>query len=334
MATLKDIAQLSKVSTATVSRILNNDPELQVKEETRQAVLDAAESLGYQRRKRNNVQTHKSIGIVQWISSYEEEHDLYYAPLRMAVENYCLEKRLPVKRFYKENIEDVYEDGNLSGLICIGKFSLQQAADFKRLCEHIIFVDSNPDSKKYSSVVHDLELATYNMIEYLLSKGHQHIGYIGGREPLGPTEIEYIDARERAFVRYMKEQEGLQENLKDLYIGTFTAETGYRYMKEALHKELVPTAFVCASDALAMGAIRAIGELGSDLQHPISVVGFNDIPSAKFLNPPLTTMMLDTKYMGEIAVIMLMHQIDTHSNTPIKVVCSTKIIERNSVYKI
>lgn len=334
MATLKDVAALSKVSTATVSRILSGDPNLMVKDETRRSVLSAAEQLGYKRKRRTRVQDSITVGIVQWISSYEEEEDSYYYALRMSVENYCISKKLNVKRYYKENLEDVYENDNLSGLLCIGKFSLQQAVDLKRHCQNIIFVDSNPDKNKYSSVVHNFEEATINMLEYLLSKGHKRIGYIGGRELLGPTEIEYIDARERTFISYLESHEKLRLDKEHFYIGQFTAETGYNSMKEALLKDNIPTAFLCASDALAMGAIRALGETNSVKQNEISIAGFNDIPSAKFFNPPLTTTILDTKYMGEIAVLILQHQIETQAVTPIKVVCSTKLVERNSVYKI
>lgn len=333
MATLKDIAELSKVSTATVSRILNDDPELKVKDETREAVIGAANQLGYKRKRRQSSINTDTIGIVQWISSYEEEDDFYYSALRMSVENYCLEKRLNVKRYYKENIEDVYENDQLAGLICIGKFSLQQAADFKRHSKNLVFVDSNPDSNKYSSVVHNLESATENSIKYLLSKGHRKIGYIGGRELLGPTKIEYIDARERTFINFCKQHRDIEFNEDHYYYGSFTAETGYVRMKEALAKDDVPTAFVCGSDAVAMGAIRAIGESDQLNGNKISVLGFNDIPTAKFLNPPLTTTMLDTKYMGEMAVLVLQHQIEKHSDTAIKVVCSTKLVERNSVYE-
>ncbi|UPU39105.1 substrate-binding domain-containing protein [Erysipelothrix sp. Poltava] len=59
--------------------------------------------------------------------------------------------------------------------------------------------------------------------------------------------------------------------------------------------------FVCASDTIAMGALRALGEMKASIPHQISIVGYNDIASAKFFNPPLTTVALDTKYMGELA---------------------------------
>lgn len=332
MATLKDIADLSKVSTATVSRILNDDPELKVKDETRDSVLKAARELGYQRKRKSASSELVSVGVVQWISSYEEPDDLYYYGLRMSVENYCLENKLNVKRYYKENMNQVYENTDLAGLICIGKFSLKQAADLKKHCRNIVFVDSNPDKNQYSSVVHNFEEATENMLDYLLSKGHTKIGYIGGRELLGATGIEHIDARERTYCSYMASHKEMEFDENHFFVGTFNAETGYHSMKSALSRPSLPTAFMCASDTLAMGAIRALGESDNKEHKKISIVGFNDIPSAKFLNPPLTTTLLDTKYMGEIAVMILKHQIEVGSNTPIKVVCSTKVVERSSVY--
>lgn len=333
MATLKDIAKLANVSPTTVSRILNEDPRLKVKEQTRELVISTALQLGYHIKRKSLIKEKINIGIVQWISSYDEEDDLYYSGLRQSVENFCITKNLQAIRYYKENINDIFYNDNLSGLICIGKFSDEQVAQFRKHIINIVFVDSNPDSSKYSAVVHNFVEATRNMLEYLLEKGHRRIGYIGGRELLGSNEVEFIDRRERTFIKTMQSHPELIWQENHFYTGAFNAETGYLKMKEALEKDNLPTAFVCGSDALAMGAIRAIGER-DDLKDQISIVGFNDIATAKFFNPPLTTTFFDTKYMGEMAVMVIEHQISTGTKTPVKIVCSTKIVERQSVYDI
>ncbi|CAM2878725.1 LacI family DNA-binding transcriptional regulator [Erysipelothrix tonsillarum] len=334
MATIKDIALKASVSQATVSRILNEDPTLSVKDETRDEVFRVAKELNYRIKKKNKKADVLMVGIVQWISSNEEEEDPYYYSLRMSVENFCISHKIQIKRYYKENMVDVFLEDDLDGLICVGKFSHQQANDLERHCPAIVFVDSNPDSSKYSAVVHDLEGATAASINYLKEMGHTRIGYIGGREYLGATKIEYVDRRERTFNKLMSEDREMEYNQDHVYLGKYTAQTGYSSVLEALKQEVVPTAFICASDTIAMGALRALGEMKDQVPHQISIVGYNDIASAKFFNPPLTTVALDTKYMGELAAQLLTLMISSKSFIPVKVVCSTKLVVRETVFSV
>lgn len=335
MATIKDIAQLAKVSSATVSRIINQDPEFNVKEETRKKVMDAVEELDYKikSRKVDDKPKRKRFGIVQWISSYEEEQDPYYFSLRQSVENYCIEEKIHVDRYYMENILEVYENDDLDGLICIGKFALPMAAKLESHVPNILFVDSNPDGSRYSSVVHDLEGGTEIIIDYLKQMGHHHLGFIGGQEYLELTQDIYRDARERSFKEIVKRDSSLKSREEDLYIGNYNHQTGYQSMMNAAKKSEIPSAFVCASDTIAMGALSALGELRDQLDTKISIISYNNVSSAQYMNPPLTTLSLNTKLMGEIAGGMLNQMIGSTNVTPVKIVCSTQLIIRESVYK-
>ena len=85
MATIKDIALKAGVSSASVSRILNNDATLNVPQETRQRVFDAAKELGYEKKKKKFDDTIMTIGIVQWMSPIQETDDPYYLSIRQGV---------------------------------------------------------------------------------------------------------------------------------------------------------------------------------------------------------------------------------------------------------
>lgn len=335
MATIKDIAKKAGVSQASVSRILNEDKTLSVKEETRERVISIANELGYKVKKRRHANERVVIGLVQWISSYQEVEDPYYYALRLSVENYFINRKIGVRRYYQENLSDIYDDTFLSGIICMGKFSKQQARDLHASFPNIVFVDSNPDGSKYSCVVSDLDKGTDVIIEYLKSKGHRHIGFIGGQEFLGPTHIPFVDARERAYIKRVEEDSELIGGKNDLYIRNFDGLTGYDMMNKALMKDKVPTAFICASDSIAMGALRALGEMKQrGKNREISVIGYNDIATSKFFNPPLTTLKIDTKYMGEMAGNLMEFMLKTENNIPVKVLCSTRLVERSSVFKV
>lgn len=333
MATLKDIAQHAKVSTATVSRILNNDPNLSVREETRKAVLDAANTLGYKVKAKRKRKLRQTIAVVQWISSYEEEGDPYYFNLRMAVENYFIANQVQVNRYYIENINEIYDNDGIDGLICIGKFDLKLASDLKAHCSNIVFLDSNPDETRFSSVLSDLEGGTEHMVSYLKDMGHNRIGYIGGREYLGLTNEEYLDARERTYRVLLESDKDLKVVKSDIFIKNYKATGGYQSIFESFESGDMPSAFICASDTIAMGALSAIGELGNKLEKKVSIISFNNISSSEFLNPPLTTVAIDTKYMGELAASLVILMIQSKKFVPVKVVCQTNLIVRESVYK-
>ncbi len=333
MATIKDIAKLAGVSPATVSRVLNRDETISVKDETRENILNAAAQLQYKPRRKLRTNLRTRVALVQWISSYEEVEDPYYYALRLAVENYFLKHKIEVTRFYKENMSDIFEDKSVDGIICLGKFSLKQAAQLYDVNEALVFVDANPNQRIYNSVSSDLGQATTRVIDYLKAKGHHKLAYIGGRELLGPEQEFYLDKREKTFIEVVEEDVDLKTSNGQVYIGHFNAQTGYDMMAKIIDSDHPATAIICASDSIAMGALRAINELSKEKDY-FSVVGYNDIASAKFFNPPLTTIRIDTKYMGETGARLLKQIIEKKPSVPVQISMQTKLIERQSVFEI
>lgn len=336
MATLKDIAELAKVSTTTVSRILNNDFSFSVRDETKEKVLKAAAELNYELKDSSTISKNfkrKRFGIVQWISSYEEEQDPYYLSIRQSVENYCIENKIFTDRYFMENISELYENNDLDGLVCIGKFSLEMAEKLADHSANIIFIDSSPDSKRYSSIVNDLKSGTYEIVNYLKEMGHKHIGFIGGREYLDTGDTVHIDVRESTFRKIIEEDKEIKTNEQDIFINRFNHQTGYDSMMAAFKNKDMPSVFICESDTIAMGALSALGELDAQLSKKVSIISYNNIKSAEYMNPPLTTLSLNTKYMGELAGNLLIHMIDSKYSTPVEIKCATKLMIRESVYK-
>lgn len=326
MATLKNVANLAQVSSATASRVLNEDHTLSVKPETRQKVFEAAESLGYRAKDRIG---RLRFAIVQWINSYDEEDDPYYSVMRKMVERYCTDHQISVVRFFKENIDDVLVIQDIDGLIAIGKFSMPQVNAFSEHFEHIVFVDSNPDGKRFSAVVSDLSFGIESILTHLSALGHEKIGFIGGEELLGPQEDLYVDHRERTFLSVVKEDARFVYQEDAIIRGSFTAETGAVGMKQLLNTDV--TAVVCASDLIAMGAMSVL----SDHQKKVAITGFNDNAFAKYLNPPLTTVRLDVKGMAMVACSLLKKAIKSEiMNQPIRVTFTPVFVERQSTFKI
>lgn len=329
MVKIKDIAQMSNVSNATVSRILKNDATLKVREETRMRVLDVAESLGYKPKIRK-INAMYQIGVVQWISKFEENQDPYYFELRRLIESELNSQGYQVQRFYLEDLEKLFHETHLTGLICIGKFSKSQAQQLKKYHATIVFVDSSPDDALYPSVVFNLEGATTTALEHLVGLGHRKIGFIGGREGLENDSDIFTDPREVTFLEFMKRSDLILDE-KFVYISDFAAEWGYHAMKEALSDASHPSAFLCESDTIALGALSALGEVNrKGMVKDVSVISFNDVYAAQFLHPPLTTTKLDVRAMAEATLLLLQREIKGVSKIPLQISLSTQLIKRES----
>ena len=122
MATIKDIAKAAGVSSATVSRILNNDATLSTSLETKQRVIEVAQSLNY-KKTRGSTKSTFNLGILQWFSSKDELKDNYYLLIRQGIEDFCLKNSIQITRAFKTDLNYMEILKGVNGLICIGKFT-------------------------------------------------------------------------------------------------------------------------------------------------------------------------------------------------------------------
>jgi LacI family transcriptional regulator len=333
MATIKEIAELANVSTATVSRVLNNDKNLSVTSDTREKIMEIASQLNYVPVRKRFVESkgsskvgEKEIGIVMWCSPEYEWEDTYFLSIRKGIESACIEKGVLVKKIshYSSGMSDA-QFNNLDGIIVVGRVSNDNV---KMLSEkannNIVFVNHAPESEEFDAVVIDHERATEHALEHLLSTEHKKIGYIGGKDTAPNME----DPREKTYRKVMKEK-GLYDP-EFLYISEqFLISDGYQLMKEVGTSRNLPSAFFIASDAMAIGAIRALHELGIKVPEDVSVISFNDVEMASFTQPALTTVRVYTEEMGKTAVKLLLDRLEGRE-IPLKVVMPTKLIVRES----
>lgn len=328
---MKDIAKLAEVSPATVSRVLNYDENLSVTDETRKRIFEIAEDLDYKAPKQRNKTLDKrvKIGVIHWYSQIEELEDPYYLSIRRGVENECSDKKIEIATIFKnESEENIQQLTELDGVITIGKFSSQDIEALADYSSNVVFVDSSPDDKKYDSVIIDLKKATLEVLDYLLSVGHKHIGFIGGREYVGADKEPIEDDREVTYCKFMKSKK--LYNPRSIYIGKFTAEDGYRLMKRAIEDGELATAFFVASDSMAIGALKALYEADIKVPNDVSIISFNDIPTSKYLVPPLSTVKVHTEFMGVTAVELLLERINDNREIAKKVIIPTQLIIRES----
>ena len=333
MATIKDIAKAAEVSISTVSRILNLDKTLNVSEDTRKRVLSIAEEMNYVTiKERKGKLNSYTIGIVCSFTETKELNDPYFLSIRMAIEKKCLEENIGFKSLYFSKIlnDDTYNCKDLNGIIAIGIFEKNEILKLKEISPNIVFIDSSPEEWEFDSVVVDLKYGAKKSLEYLYSLGHKNIGYIGAKViPHNSNEgLELINYRELTYIEFMKDINNFKEEW--IFKGNFTPEDGYSLMKKALKLKEFPSAFFIASDPMAIGAYKAVQEEGYNIPRDISIVGFDDIPTAQYLSPSLTTVKVYTDFMGETALNVLMERVRDERTLSKKVVLPVNLVIRDS----
>lgn len=333
MATIKDIAEKAGVSQSTVSRVLNLDETLSVSEDTRNRIFRIAEDLHYQKKSRKTIpqaglDSHKIV-IFEWYTREEELDDLYYYAIRIGLERQAQELGYEIIRIFSKDDWSLMQEAD--GIIALGKFSPKTIQDLESYGKPLIFVDSNTLYLGHSCVTTDLEDSVIMVLDHFLEKGHEEIGLLVGQEQTADALPLLMDPRQRTFQQYLTAKGFYQERF--VAVGQFSTESGYQLMEQliqGLGNEL-PTAFFMASDALAVGALRALQEHHISVPDRVSIISFNDTSIAKYVYPALSTVTVYTEEMGKQAIQMLWQTFQgTQPSVPYMVKLATKLTIRDS----
>ena len=163
-------------------------------------------------------------------------------------------------------------------------------------------------------------------VEYLLKKGHRKIGYLKGK-----YRIKAFRSREVGYKTAMKKGNG-QINMEYVVELSTTMNGAYKDMKLYLEKKpQMPTAFFADNDMIALGAMKALQEMGYEIPKDISIIGFDDLPFSEISNPPLTTLRVPKQEMGRLAVKKLLEAMEENVKIKTKTQVCTMFVERESV---
>jgi LacI family transcriptional regulator len=326
------VAKLAGVSQSTVSQVLNRNDSA-IPEETRQRILGAMDQLGYVPNKfAQSLRTKKTFMIASIIPDITNP---FYPAFQRGIQsvtnqkNYDLiiydtdEKEENEKRSLM-SLERAGVDGAIVSLFHHGVEHLRPLIEQgipvvywrgrpleKDLIIDLIFVDNVAMAK--------------TAVSYLIGKGHTRIGMIAGLEDTPPRQD-----RIRGFCEALKEHNlPLDEIL--IQDGDFTETGGYQGMKKLLSLKPRPTAVFAANDLMALGAMLSIREAKLRIPEDIALVGLDDIPAAKLVHPPLTTISQMQEDIGRIAAEMIFERIEgTAPDKPRLVEMPYKFIVRES----
>lgn len=303
--TIQDVAKVAGVSVSTVSRVLNG--KVDVASETQTHILSVIDDLGYTSnlaaRSMRSFKTNL-IGLIM--------PDIAYP--------YAIEVMKGVNRAIAESEYDllVYTTGDvrkhgtaqheqkyvslLNNSITDGVIVVASAATELHSAGPIVSVDPSVVNPDYPAVHATNYQGAVDAMKYLLSLGHKRIGFIGGR-----AELESAARRLQAY-RDILAQAGLGVDEALITAGDFTSETALQCARQLLKLDSPPTAIFASNDQTALGVFQVAHELGLQIPDDLSVVGFDNIPEAAYLN--LTTVDQFIGEMGYIATNMLIALID------------------------
>ncbi len=313
MVTIKQIATAVGVSSATVSRVLNFDQTLSVTAQTRQSIIETAEALNYATPRNRNraalpTAAATKLALVHFLRPDQELADPYYVSLRLGIESRAAALKIEtVKIYHTDELPDPATLQAPAGVIAIGRHSPDEVAWLKRHCHFVVFADFAPPDDTVDSVHSDRALAMRKLIGALTAAGLRRIGFVGWWDNLQAGARNAWEERALAYVHWMREAGTFDPGI--CAFDSNTEDSGYRLTKQVLSHKLRPDCLIAGNDNMAVGAYRAIHELGLRIPDDVAVASFNDISVAQFLNPPLSTVRLPAEAIGETAVDLLVERI-------------------------
>lgn len=290
--TQADVARLAAVSQPLVSYVLSGDPNAPVAPETRARVLAAIEELGYvPSHAARSLRSQRALAIGAIIPDITNP---FYPAFARGIQNVAESEGYDLIAYNSDGLlerERKFMQSALAGrvdgvILSPFQISMDELADVAEMDIPVVALTSRAPVEGRAPVdtVHvDSVAAAREAVEHLIAKGHRRIGMIAGEAGTPPREDRVLG------YRHALEAHGLLTDEMLVRGADFNEEGGYRAAQELLRLDPRPTAIFAANDLMAMGAMAALHELGMRVPQDMAIVGFDDIPAASMLAPPLTT---------------------------------------------
>jgi LacI family transcriptional regulator len=329
MPTIHDVAKKAGVSTATVSRVLNDNDY--VNERTRSLVLKAIEKLDYSPSylaQRMRARKTKSFAVL-----IPDFTNIYYTKLLNIIEREGREEGyitvicttevdFDCEREYVQELINRQLDGII---FCWYRGANEHRSFLKKVAHRVpvLIMDQSSVGLPISSVYTDGFQGLRLVVEYLVGRGHSRIGMI---KPLSCYSA--VDMRSTGYVSAMREQ---GSEVRDRWIeeSAFSIEGGYEAAKKLLARSDV-TAIVAVDDLMAIGALQYALDKGYAVPEEIAITGFDDIPLASLVSPKLTTVAQPIEEMARAATRQLIRKMENNRAKKRDIVFTPKLVVRGS----
>jgi LacI family transcriptional regulator len=327
---MQEVAERAGVSVTTVSHVINNTRF--VSDDSRQRVLKAMEEMGYQpnalARSLRRQQTY-TIGVI-----VPDSADPFYAEVVRGVEDVSFEQGYTITLCNSDG--DIQKEGQYTNLLTEKRVdgilffatSNESRAHVRSLQKRqvpLVVVDRQVPNMESDLVVVDNIIGGQMATRHLLEWGHRRIGCISG-----PINLLLSEQRLEGFRLAMAEYNLPVDERLIKIVNAYQYQPGYQAAQELLTLENPPTAIFAFNDVLAVGVINAARELGIAVPEQLSVIGFDDLRLALYVNPALTTIGQPMYEMGEKATGMLIERIENQELAPRLQQLSLKLLVRQS----
>ena len=311
--TIKDIAKLCGVGVSTVSRAINNHPD--INPETKAKILETIKEYGYV--PNNSARNLKRVDAKAIAVLVKGITNPFFSNMIKVIEEECKRKKYSMELQHIETDEDevevaqkVVKEKRLRGIIFLGGRFSHSEDKLKKLNVPFVFstagtVPENISKHHYSSIGVDDRKEAAKVIDYLIGLGHTKIALIATEteaKSIGQLRMQgYFDALSR---------HNIPVNYRLIYqtredIDHFSMENGYQTAQRLLASGEPFTAVFAMSDTLAIGASRALSEAGLRIPDDVSLVGYDGIEVGDYMTPKLTTIRQPIEDMAKATTKLL-----------------------------
>jgi LacI family transcriptional regulator len=328
--TIRQIAKLAGISRSTVSRVLNNHPN--VNAQTRERVLQVIAETGFRPDPiARSLSSRRAdiIGLVIPVTIRSLFEDPFFPRLMQGISQGCNNHDYTLSLFLlhtPEEEEKLYPRISrrqlLDGVIVTATRNRDPLIP-QLLANRVPFVlHGRHEDPRASFVEVDNVTGAHTAVTHLVRLGRRRIGLI-----TGPSGSLAAEDRKRGYLNALLERRVPVD--EDLIIhGDFTENSSYEAMQRLLPHE--PDAVFVASDTMALGALRALRNAGKRVPEEVALVGFDDMPQAATANPPLTTVRQPIQRAGALAVEMLIDILENGVDPPRRIILPTELVIRDS----
>jgi LacI family transcriptional regulator len=327
LVTIKDVAREAGVSVATVSRVWNEAAF--VSPETRQRVAEVATRLGYSPHGAARsliTRTTHAIGVLL-PDLYGEFFSEIIRGIDHAAQDDGYHILVSSSHDSKDEIDAALRSmrGRVDGMIIMSPdLEAQRTLHTLQGSFPVVLLNGGAESKAFDTITIDNHEGATAMVRHLIAHGHKRIAMIGGPE-------RNYDAAERlrGYESALAESGIARDDSLEVR-GDFSELSGHRAVQQLLALSPRPTAIFAANDSMAIGALSALRERGLRVPEDMAVAGFDDIPLARYMNPPLSTVHVDISLLGERAAALLLSSLQKGPRARQQLQLSTTLVIRAS----
>lgn len=327
--TIKELAKLAGVSPATVSLALNGKKG--VGEEKRQEILRLANEKQYSHAKKAS-QKNRNILFIKYsrLGSIYEENIPFITTVMDAAEKECHRRgyNLIIMNWIG-NLQEAFKSvdyRSFFGVLILGtEISEEDYPILDMLPLPFIVIDNSMPHYYCNTVAIDNRENAFRAVSWFLSQGYTDIGYVQGAQV-----IQNFKEREEGYRSALLEHDLSVDEEKIFTVPTTTLEA-YEVTKKRLEEGLIlPECLFVDNDTMAIGIVKALAESGLHIPEDVSIIAFDDIPFAEVLSPALSTVRVDKRLLGTLAISVLERTVEEEDFRTVKTVIAGDLILRQT----